>query len=63
MRKDYKRLGDYIQPVEGRNTELRDIPLMGLSINKVFIPSITNTIGQIWLLTELSNENNLDMDR
>lgn len=45
MKSNYKQLGGYIQPVEGRNTELRDIPLMGLSINKVFIPSIANTIG------------------
>ena len=45
MRSNYKPLGKYIQPVEGRNDELRDIPLMGLSINKVFIPSIANTIG------------------
>lgn len=45
MKSNYKPLGKYIQPVEGRNTELHDIPLMGLSINKVFIPSIANTIG------------------
>ena len=45
MKSNYKPLGKYIQPVEGRNTGLRDIPLMGLSINKVFIPSIANTIG------------------
>lgn len=41
----YKRLGDYIETVNVRNRELKDIPLMGLSINKVFIPSIANTIG------------------
>src|SRR5690554_5801455 len=45
MKSNYKRLGDFIQAVKGRNTELRDIPLMGLSINKVFIPSIANTVG------------------
>ena len=45
MRKNYKPLGKYIQPVEGRNSDLHDIPLMGLSINKVFIPSIANIIG------------------
>lgn len=45
MRLNYKRLGEYIQPVEGRNSDLSDIPLMGLSINKVFIPSIANTVG------------------
>ena len=45
MKSNYKPLGKYIQSVERRNDELRDIPLMGLSINKVFIPSIANTIG------------------
>lgn len=41
----YKRLGDYIQQVNVRNSDLEDLPLMGLSITKEFIPSIANTIG------------------
>ncbi|MEI8047249.1 MAG: restriction endonuclease subunit S [Bacteroidota bacterium] len=45
MRKEYKRLGNYIQPVVGRNGELGELPLVGLSIAKKFIPSIANTIG------------------
>ncbi|MBL7967393.1 MAG: restriction endonuclease subunit S [Prolixibacteraceae bacterium] len=45
MRKNYKPLGKYIQPVGGRNSELGDLPLMGLSITKQFIPSIANIIG------------------
>ena len=45
MRENYKRLGDYIEQVNIRNRDLKDIPLMGLSIEKVFIPSIANTIG------------------
>jgi type I restriction enzyme S subunit len=45
MRKHYKRLGKYIQPVVGRNNDLDDLPLVGLSIQKKFIPSIANTIG------------------
>lgn len=45
MKSSYKPLGKYIQPSEGRNTELQVISLMGLSINKVFVPSIANTIG------------------
>ncbi|MDP2238390.1 MAG: restriction endonuclease subunit S [Bacteroidales bacterium] len=45
MRKHYKRLGKYIQPVVGRNNDLGDLPLVGLSIQKKFIPSIANTIG------------------
>lgn len=45
MQKNYKRLGDYVQQVDERNSKLEDLPLMGLSIQKKFIPSIANTIG------------------
>lgn len=45
MKSNYKRLGEYIQPVVGRNSDFDDLPLMGLSIQKKFIPSIANTIG------------------
>ena len=41
----YKRLGDYIQPVNIRNKELEVTTLLGVSIKKVLIPSIANTIG------------------
>ena len=45
MRSNYKRLGNYIKLVEGRNTVLQTLPLMGLSITKKFIPSISNLVG------------------
>lgn len=45
MRSNYKALGKYVQPVAGRNNDLGDLPLVGLSIQKKFIPSIANTIG------------------
>ncbi len=45
MKSTYKSLGQYIQLVVGRNNDLGDLPLMGLSIQKKFIPSIANTIG------------------
>ncbi len=45
MPSSYKRLGNYIQPVAGRNKDLANLPLVGLSITKKFIPSIANTIG------------------
>jgi type I restriction enzyme S subunit len=45
MKSNYKPLGKYIQPVVGRNSELGDLPLMGLSITKKFIPSVANIIG------------------
>ena len=41
----YKRLGDYIREVNVRNRELKVKNLQGVSISKMFIPSIANTIG------------------
>ncbi len=48
--KDYKRLGDYIREVNVRNRELEVKKLVGLTIDKAFIPSVANVIG-----TDLSN--------
>ena len=42
---EYQRLGDYIREVNVRNSELKVSNLLGLSIEKKFIPSIANTIG------------------
>ena len=47
---DYKRLGDYIKEVNVRNRELKVTALVGLTIDKAFIPSVANVIG-----TDLSN--------
>ena len=41
----YKPIGDYIQLVDERNTDLKITKLLGLSISKTFIPSAANTIG------------------
>jgi type I restriction enzyme S subunit len=45
MQKNYKKLGDYIQPVDERNINLENLPLMGLSVSKVFFPTIANLVG------------------
>jgi type I restriction enzyme S subunit len=45
MKLNYKPLGKYIQPVVERNSDLGNLPLVGLSTQKKFIPSIANTIG------------------
>lgn len=50
MKSNYKRLGDYIRQVDVRNKDLAVEKLVGLTINKAFIPSVANTIG-----TDLSN--------
>lgn len=50
MKSNYKRLGDYIRQVDVRNRNLAVDNLLGLSVSKVFMPSIANTIG-----TDMSN--------
>ncbi len=45
MQSNYKALGNYIQEVNIRNTELNVDRLLGVSIQKVLMPSIANTIG------------------
>ena len=45
MPSNYKRLGDYIQVVNERNKNLENLPLMGLSVSKVFFPTIANLVG------------------
>ena len=47
---EYKRLGDYIREVNVRNKDLEATKLVGLTIDKAFIPSVANVIG-----TDLSN--------
>ena len=44
-RENYKRLGDYIRQIDVRNRDLAVTNLLGVSISKIFIPSIANTIG------------------
>lgn len=45
MKSNYKQLGKYINLVDKRNRKLEIDNLIGLSIQKKFIPSISNTIG------------------
>jgi len=42
MKSDYKRLGDYIQLVDVRNKDLVVTHLLGININKEFMPSVAN---------------------
>ena len=45
-----KRLGDYIRSVDVRNRDLKVTRLMGINIEKRFMPSVANVVG-----TDLSN--------
>jgi len=44
MKLNYRRIGDYIRLVDERNRDLKVTTLLGLTIDKVFIPSVANTI-------------------
>lgn len=50
MKNETHRVGDYIREVNVRNRELKVTRLVGLTIDKAFIPSVANVIG-----TDLSN--------
>ena len=45
MKSNYKKLGGYIRQVDVRNTEGKEENLLGVSVQKMFIPSIANTVG------------------
>ena len=45
MKEGYKLLGEYIRQVDVRNTEGKEDNLLGVSVQKQFIPSIANTVG------------------
>ena len=45
MKEGYMLLGDFIRQVDVRNTDGKEENLFGVSVQKMFIPSIANTIG------------------
>ena len=45
MRLNYRKLGDYIQQVNLKNTDGKLDTLVGVNLDKKFMPSVANTIG------------------
>jgi hypothetical protein len=45
MKSKYKKLGQYIRQIDIRNTKGKEENLLGVSVQKKFIPSIANTVG------------------
>lgn len=45
MKEGYRLLGDFIRQVDVRNTDGKEENLLGVSVQKIFIPSIANTVG------------------
>ncbi|MCK0131469.1 restriction endonuclease subunit S [Flavobacteriaceae bacterium F08102] len=44
-RANYKRIGDYIRQVKNKNKEGKYSELLGINIDKFFMPSVANTVG------------------
>lgn len=45
MKERYRLLGNFIRQVDVRNTDGKEENLLGVSVQKMFIPSIANTVG------------------
>lgn len=45
MKSNYRKLGEFIRQVDVRNVDGKEDNLLGVSVQKVFIPSIANTVG------------------
>ena len=45
MKSNYKPIGNFIRLVDVRNKELKNLELVGVTVNKRFIPSVANIIG------------------
>ncbi len=45
MKSNYKQLGEFIRQVDVRNTDGKEENLLGVSVQKKFMPSIANTVG------------------
>lgn len=45
MRSNYKRIGDFIQQVKVKNTDGACEQLLGINIDKFFMPSVANVVG------------------
>ncbi|WP_318639802.1 restriction endonuclease subunit S [Flavobacterium ardleyense] len=50
MKSSYKPLSDYIREVKVKNVDLKTTNLLGINIDKYFMPSVANVIG-----TDMSN--------
>ena len=57
MKDNFRKLGDLVELIDERNKSLESSEVLGISIDKEFMPSVANTIG-----TDLSNYKLLRMN-
>jgi type I restriction enzyme, S subunit len=63
MTKNYKRLGDYIQELKVRNTEEKAEKLLGINIDKFFMPSVANVVGTDMSVYKIVKKNQFACNR
>lgn len=63
MKSSYKRLGDYIQEIKVRNTDLKAEQLLGINIDKFFMPSVANVVGTDLSVYKLVRKNQFACNR
>ena len=63
MRSNYKRLGDYIDEVKVRNSDLKAKDLLGINIDKFFMPSVANIIGTDMSVYKIVKKNQFACNR
>ncbi|WP_316765865.1 restriction endonuclease subunit S [Pedobacter frigiditerrae] len=63
MQSNYKRLGDYIREVKIKNTDLKATLLLGINIDKFFMPSVANVVGTDMKTYRVVNKNQFACNR
>lgn len=60
---NYKKIGNYIQEAKNRNSEQKAEVLLGININKFFMPSVANIVGTDLSRYKLVRENQFACNR
>ncbi len=63
MKSNFRRLGDYIQELKVRNTEEKAEQLLGINIDKFFMPSVANVVGTDLSVYKLVRKNQFACNR
>ncbi len=63
MKSNYKRLGNYIHELKVRNTDQKAEQLLGINIDKFFMPSVANVIGTDLSVYKLVRKNQFACNR
>lgn len=63
MKSNYSRLGDYIQELKIRNSEEKAEQLLGINIDKFFMPSVANIVGTDLSVYKLVRKNQFACNR